>query len=288
MTGFGSGVARVAAGEVLAEARCLNSRHLDLRVRLPRDLTALESRVRGAAGGFFARGQVEIGVRLPRALEHGGGVEIDVAAAQEYARAAGKLAERLGEERALDIPSLLSLPGVARQKEAALDLGELEGGVLEAVESACSAAREMRRREGDALAGDLRGRLDAVAERLGRIESRARALGGVQRERLHKRFETLAPQIELDPARFEQEVALLVERMDVTEETVRLRSHVGQFREVLEGGSPAGRKLEFLLQEIGRELNTVGSKAADAQVAREVVELKADLEKIREQVLNVE
>ncbi|MCE2390039.1 MAG: YicC family protein [Proteobacteria bacterium] len=290
MTGFGRGVAGVGGSEMLAEARCVNSRHLGVRSRLPRELAGLESRVRQLAGRFFARGQVEIGLRLPQAQERGTGVEVDVGAALEYARAAEELAGDLGLEPALDLSVLLSLPGVARtaEAEAGPKPDEWEEAALQAVEAAFRAAEQMRTREGETLTKDLRGMLDGVVERIARIEARAEAVRDAQRERLHKRLAALAPEIEVDPARLEQEVLLQVERMDVSEEIVRLRSHCEQFGEVLEGGSPAGRKLEFLLQEIGRELNTVGSKAADAALAREVVELKAELEKVREQVLNVE
>ena len=288
MTGFGRGVAGVGGSEMLAEARCVNSRHLDVRSRLPRELAGLESRVRQLAGRFFARGQVEIGLRLPQAQERGTGVEVDVGAALEYARAAEEIAGDLGLEPTLDLSVLLSLPGVARTAEAGPKPDEWEEAALQAVKAAFRAAEQMRTREGEALTKDLRGRLDGVVERIARIEARAGAVRDAQRERLHKRLAALAPEIEVDPARLEQEVLLQVERMDVSEEIVRLRSHCEQFGEVLEGGSPAGRELEFLLQEIGRELNTVGSKAADAALAREVVELKAELEKVREQVLNVE
>jgi uncharacterized protein (TIGR00255 family) len=146
----------------------------------------------------------------------------------------------------------------------------------------------MRAREGATLERELRARLGEVAERLGRIEARAEEALAGQRERLAKRLAALAPTLEIDPARLEQEALLYVERMDITEELVRLRSHCQQFLEALDSGGPTGRKLEFLLQELGREANTAGSKAADAAIAREVVELKLDLEKLREQVSNVE
>ena len=287
MTGFGRGVARTAEAEVAAEVRCANSRHLEVRVRLPRELAPLEDRVRRLAAGFFARGSAEVGVRLARAPRRGG-VEVDVEAAGEYARAARELAARLDADPGLDVPALLALPGVARQTEAEPDPGELEAPALEAVEAACAGAREMRRREGEALEADLRDRLEGVARGLERIEARASEVPGARRERLRKRLRALAPEIEVDPARLEQEVLLHVERADTSEESVRLRSHCEQFRESLASEAPVGRKLEFLLQEIGREINTVGSKAPDAEVAREVVEVKAALEKIREQVLNVE
>jgi uncharacterized protein (TIGR00255 family) len=146
----------------------------------------------------------------------------------------------------------------------------------------------MREREGAALERELRARLAAAELRLGEIEARSGEVARGQRERLAKRLAALAPDVEVDERRLEQEVVLWADRMDVTEEVVRLRSHCAQFRETLAAGGGIGRKLEFLLQEMGREANTIGSKSADAPVALRVVELKAELEKLREQVQNVE
>jgi uncharacterized protein (TIGR00255 family) len=288
MTGFGRGEAAVSGGSAAAEVRCVNSRHLDVRVRLPRDLVALEAAVRGRAAAAFARGQVEVAVRLSREVAPGGRVELDRAAASQYARAAAELGAQLGIAGQLDLAALLALPGVARVREDELDVDVLSGGVLLAVERACAEAAQMRAREGAALERELRARLAEVGERLGRLEALARQAAGSQRERLTKRLAALAPELELETGRFEQEVVLQVERMDVTEELVRLRSHCEQFGEALAAAGPIGRKLEFLLQELAREANTAGSKAADAELAREVVELKLELEKLREQVSNVE
>ena len=160
--------------------------------------------------------------------------------------------------------------------------------VEQALRQACVAAAEMRVREGRSLERELRARLESSLERVTQIEARAEEIQRGLRERLEKRLSALEPEIELDPGRLEQEVVLYADRMDVTEETVRWRSHCEQFRETLDSDGPVGRKLEFLLQEMGRETNTIGSKALDAPVSRAVVELKTELEKIREQVLNVE
>jgi uncharacterized protein (TIGR00255 family) len=146
----------------------------------------------------------------------------------------------------------------------------------------------MREREGTALEKDLRARLAALLAHLAEVESRAGEVARAQRERLAKRVAQLAPELEVDAHRLEQEVVFYVDRMDVAEETVRLRSHCDQFAEALGAAGGVGRKLEFLLQEMLREVNTIGSKAADAPIAREVIELKAELERLREQVQNVE
>lgn len=287
MTGFGRGEAPLEGGVLVAEVRSVNSRHLDLRVRLPRELASLEPSLREAAAGYFERGQVEIAVRVPEAAASGE-VEIDLDAANRYARAAEQLRGELGQKDPLPIATLMGLPGVARLREPELLSDATRTAARAAVESASRAAREMRAREGEALGAELDQRLLGLVERVGAVESRAQDVKQSLRERLERRLTALAPDVEVDPGRIEQEVVVYVDRMDVTEETVRLRSHVDQFRETLEASGSIGRKLEFLLQEMGREVNTIGSKASDVPITHDVVELKSELEKLREQVLNIE
>jgi uncharacterized protein (TIGR00255 family) len=288
MTGFGRAEVPLGPGSVSAEVRSVNSRHLDVRVRLPRDLGALELRLRECAARFFRRGQVDVAVRLPRELEASPSVEIDAGVAARYKSAADELARNLGLEGGLPLAALLALPGVTRLREPELDFEALAAAAQRAVESACAEVRAMREREGTALEKDLRARLAALLAHLAEVESRAGEVARAQRERLAKRVAQLAPELEVDAHRLEQEVVFYVDRMDVAEETVRLRSHCDQFAEALGAAGGVGRKLEFLLQEMLREVNTIGSKAADAPIAREVIELKAELERLREQVQNVE
>ena len=285
MTGFGRAD---GADGLAAEVRSVNSRHLEIRPRLPRELAALESEVRGVAARHFERGQVEVAVRLPREGVFAAKLEIDLEAARAYARAAGEIARDLHRAEELPVASLLALPGVARMREPELEAESLAAAVLAVVERACAAAAEMRAREGEALARELRGRLAGIEKLVGEVEARVPVVRGALRERLEKRLAALAPALEADPGRLEQEIVLQVDRMDVTEETVRLRSHCAQFRETLDAPGAVGRKLEFVLQEMGRETNTIGSKSADAELSRAVVALKTEQEKLREQVLNVE
>jgi uncharacterized protein (TIGR00255 family) len=289
MTGFGRADAQLAAGALRAEVRSVNSRHLEVRVRLPRDFGALETRLRECAARFFRRGQIDLVLRLPHALESAAEVEIDAAVAARYKIAADELARHLGLEGGLPLVALLGLPGVARLRERELDPEAFASGILAVVESACAQTVEMREREGAALERELRARIASLLARLREIEARSGEVVRAQRERLAKRLAALAPELALDERRLEQEAVLYADRMDVTEEVVRLRSHCGQFEEMLAGDDGGvGRKLEFLLQEMLREANTIGSKASDAPIAREVIELKAELEKLREQVQNVE
>jgi uncharacterized protein (TIGR00255 family) len=285
MTGFG----RADGPQGLsAEVRSVNSRHLEVRVRLPRELAGLERDVRAVAARFFERGQVEIALRLPQDGELAPRLELDLGAARRYARAASELSQGLHIPSQLSAAELLSLPGVARVREPELEAEALSPALLETIASACAAAVEMRAREGEALVRELLGRLQGIEALVGGIEGRAAAVLAGLRGRLEKRLASLAPELETDPARLEQEVVLYVDRQDITEETVRLRSHLEQFRETLDAPGAVGRKLEFVLQELGRETNTIGSKSGDARLTRTVVELKTELEKLREQALNIE
>ena len=285
MTGFG----RAEGPDGLAaEVRSVNSRHLEVRPRLPRELAALESEVRAVAARHFERGQVEIAVRLPREGAFAARLEIDLEAARSYARAAKELAHDLARPEELEVAALLALPGVSRMREPELETESLAPLVLAAIERACAAAVEMRTREGESLERELRGRLARIEALLEAVEARVELARAGVRERLEKRLAALAPALETDPARLEQEIVLQIDRMDVTEETVRLRSHLDQFRETLDAPGAVGRKLEFVLQEMGRETNTIGSKSADTELSRAVVALKTEQEKLREQILNVE
>ena len=288
MTGFGRGEVHVGKGVVLVEIRCLNSRHLDVRVRLPRELMSLEAEARSRAAPFFRRGQVEVSVRLSRESELAPRVEVDFEAARQYAEAASQLRERLAIDDGISVSALLALPGVARMREPEVDPEETGQAVLKAIESAGREAAAMRAREGESLERELRERLAQVQDHIASIEARGKKTRQRARERLEKRLSSLAPDVEIDPGRLEQELLLYVDRMDITEELVRAGSHCEQLGEMLAADGPHGRKLEFLLQELGRETNTIGSKAADAPITRIVVELKSELEKLREQVLNVE
>jgi uncharacterized protein (TIGR00255 family) len=287
MTGFGRGEAALGSALLTAEVRAVNGRYLELRARGVRELMGSEGWLRDLAGRFFRRGQVEVLLRLGGARRDSD-VEIDLEVARSYLDAARELRDSADAEGVLAVGTLIALPGVARLREPEYDPEEIDRTAREALTAACGAAAEMRSREGQALERHLREQLEALADLLGRIEKRAEEVKRAVLERLRQRIAEVAPELEIAPGRLEQEVVFYVDRMDVTEETVRLRSHVDQFRETLDGDAPSGRKLEFLLQEMGREVNTIGAKAADAPISHWVVDLKAELEKLREQVLNVE
>jgi uncharacterized protein (TIGR00255 family) len=292
MTGFGSARFRVEEWSFELEIRSVNHRHFDARIRLPRLLAALEPDVRARMQSRFARGKVDVTVTAPDGSAPTPRLELDLAAAREYLAAARTLAQSDGVAGELDAATLLALPGVARFVEPALADDLLRERTLAAVDEGLDALVAMRASEGAALARDLHARLESVLVLAGEVEQRSGAVQDAAKERLRKRARQLEAETGLlDEARLHQEIAIAAERMDVTEEIVRLRSHVDQFRELLDAAGPArpvGRQLDFLLQELAREANTIGSKGGDAPIAHWVVELKTELERIREQVQNVE
>jgi uncharacterized protein (TIGR00255 family) len=287
MTGFGAGRAAQGTEELDVEARSVNHKFCEVKVRLPRELSALELEVSRAVKERLARGGVEVALR--RAAGRGAlAPRVDFALAEEYARAFGEIRARLGLQGAVGLPDILSAEGVVSLEERAVDMEAARGAVMVALGQALTALTAMREREGEALARDLAGRIAQMEGLVGRVETLAPQSIEHYRDRLHERIQEVARGFTPDPARLAQEVALFADRMDVSEEITRLRSHLAQTRGLLSGDEPAGRKMEFLVQEMHREANTIGSKSQSAEIASVVVALKAEVERMREQVQNVE
>lgn len=292
MTGFGRSSFRVGVSAFDVEVRSVNHRYLDLRSRLPRAFGSVESEIKERVSKVFARGKVDVNVFAPEGEGPKQSLDIDLEVAQAYARAAAELAGADDVAGPLDVGTLLSLPGVARFAEPALPADELVRALLSGVDEALEAMDRMRAAEGATLETELLARIQSVSDTADEIESRAGSVVEAVRERLRKRAAQLAADTGLnDDARLYQEIVIAADRLDITEELVRLRSHIGQFRDIVasgDTGSPVGRRLDFLMQELGREVNTIGSKGSDAPIAHHVVELKSELERIREQVQNIE
>ena len=290
MTGFGRAQLEVEGASFAVELRTVNHRHVDLSVRLPRALLGLEPELRRVLGARFARGKLDLVVSAPAGAAQAD-VALDRAVAERYVEFARELAAERGASAELRAAELLALPGVARVLEHALDEKVVGPALVAAVERAAAAAEQMRGAEGDALERELRARLAALRGLAEAVAARSDEVAAAVRERLRKRAEQLREDTGVtDESRLLQEIVLAAERMDVTEEVTRLASHADQFEATLAtgGAAPVGRKLEFLLQEMAREANTIASKAADAPIAHRVVDLKTELERMREQVLNVE
>src|SRR5262245_9883077 len=292
MTGFGRSSFQVGELAFDVELRSVNHRYLDARVRLPRLLAGFEGEVRARLQARLGRGKVDLSVTSPAPVGPAPRLEIDLAAAREYLRAARALREGEGVEGEIGVAALLGLPGVSRFVELEVPAESLREGLEREVDSALDAADAMRAREGAALERDLRERLARVEDLSRSIEARAESVQRSVRERLRRRAEQLRQETGiLDEARLHQEIVLAADRLDVVEELVRLRSHAEQFPRVLDDagpGKPVGRRLDFPLQEFSREANTIGSKASDAPVAHAIVELKTEIERLREQVQNLE
>jgi uncharacterized protein (TIGR00255 family) len=287
MTGFGAGRGAHAGEELEIEIRSVNHKFAEVKVRVPRELAALELDAARLVKERLARGGIDVTVRRPGPA---GGLapRVDAALAESYARAFGEIRARLGLPGEVTLADVLQAEGVVRLDERAVDLDAAREALRRALAQALDALVEMRAREGAALARDLAARLDGVEALVGRVAALVPQAVEHHRARLAERVQELARGVAVDPARLAQEVALLADRTDVSEEITRLHSHVAQVRALLAVAEPAGRKLDFLVQEMHREVNTIGSKSQSAEIAAHVVTLKAEVERMREQVQNVE
>jgi uncharacterized protein (TIGR00255 family) len=292
MTGYGRATFTLGDLGFEVEIRTVNHRYLDARVRLPRMLAGREADVKARVQGRLGRGKVDLNVGLAPGSASSPKLEIDLGVAEQYLGAARELGSNHGLAGELDVTSMLGLPGVARFADPELPSEALAEALEEAVDAALEEVEVMRAAEGESLARELSSRLECIESLCVGLQERSGQVQQAVRERLRKRSEQLRQETGmLDEARLHQEIVLAADRLDITEEIVRLRSHVDQFRRILEAGgrgSPVGRRLDFLTQEMGREANTIGSKGSDAPIAHDVVELKTELERIREQVQNVE
>jgi uncharacterized protein (TIGR00255 family) len=287
MTGFGAGHGSAGGEELDVEIRSVNHKFCEVKVRLPRELAALEVDAAKAVRERLARGGVDVTARRGGPLA-AVAPRVDVPLAEAYARAFAELKARLALPGAVTLADVIAADGVIHLDERALDLDAARQALRSALAGALDALVVMRVREGEALARDLAGRLDAVEALVSRAAALVPQTVEHHRARIAERIQELTRGIALDPARLAQEVALFADRTDVTEEVTRLRSHMAQARALLGGAEPAGRKLDFLVQEMHREVNTIGSKSQSAEIAAIVVAAKAEVERMREQVQNVE
>jgi len=287
MTGFGAGRAVQGGEEIDVEVRSVNHKYCEVKVRLPRELAALEVELVRAVKERLARGGVDVSVR--RTAARGAVIpRVDLELAEAYAGAFEALRARLKLAGALGLGELLSAEGVVTLEERPADVEGARAAAAGALAEALDRLGAMRAQEGGALARDLAGRLGQVEQIVARVQRLAPQSVEQYRARLHERIQEVARGFAPDPARLAQEVALFADRIDVAEEITRLQSHVAQMRTLMAGSDPAGRKMEFLVQELHREANTIGSKSQSAEIAGLVVELKAEIERMREQVQNVE
>lgn len=288
MTGYGKAVMETETGSTTVEIRSVNHRYGEVFVKMPRSFLAFENDVRKAVGDRLKRGKIEVFVQREEGVGGRNQPSVNLPLARAYRDAFEQMRAELGLADPVTLPLLLSQRDVLAAREEGADEEVLRGELLQAVRGAVEAMEAMRAREGEALLADLVARRQTLAALIGRVAERAPAVVAEYAQKLRERLAQLLADTALDDARLAQEVALLADRCDVTEELVRFRSHLIQFDETIALAEPVGRKLDFLMQELNREVNTIGSKANDAAMAAIVVELKAELEKIREQVQNIE
>ena len=288
MTGFGRGEASNADVSVVVELKSVNNRFRDIQLRAPREYMALEPRINRQIKGCFARGRIDAFIRRSTRVGRQR-IVADAGLASNYQAVVNQLAEEMVGFVKPEVPFqfILSQPGVLRIEEVEVDVMS-EWPVIEtALQVALDDMTQMRKSEGEALHADLAGMMDDVSLAVGQIEAATVGINERLRERLENRIRRMVGE-RFDAHRITQEVAILADKADVSEEITRLRSHCSQFSDALAKSEPVGRRLDFLLQEMNREVNTIGSKATDLPVHQKVVDLKSTLERMREQSANVE
>ena len=288
MTGFGRHEEIINGRDILVEIRSVNHRYYEFSARLPRAYGYLEEKLKNFLNGKISRGKTEVAVSVYSTAEADICVELNSSAAAGYVSALRKANETLGLEDDLSLSGLMRLPDIFRVTKAPDDEDAVWEDVKAAAEKALSGFISMREAEGEKIAADFSERLDTIEKLVGFIEERSPSVNEAYRERLFAKLTELLGDRNIDESRILTEAAIFADKTAVDEETVRLRSHVSQFREMMKSGVPVGRKLDFLIQEFNREANTIGSKAQDAQITGAVLELKSEIEKLREQIQNVE
>jgi len=284
MTGFARQTTETESGTLTCELRTVNHRYLDIAFRLPEELRPRELELRNRLAATLSRGKVECSVHLRRGAAGHGELQIDEARVAQIADKAAVIARALDNAGTVDPLDVLRWPGVAI--EPAIDAEPLYADTAGLMDRAIAALAEMRASEGERIAAMLETRLDEVLQIAAGVQARMPAVLESVRRKQKERIDKL--DVAADPARLETELALIAQKLDVAEELDRLESHVSEVRTALASDEPVGRRLDFLMQELNREANTLGSKSADAETTRAAVDLKVLVEQMREQVQNIE
>ncbi len=288
MTGFGRAEVTRPIGRIAVEIASVNNRFLELSVRLPRLLSSFEPPIRALLSDKLARGKVTLQVAFELADSLPGRWQINEAAVATYLKQLRRLQKESGLAGELTVADILHLPDIVDSSPAILDNEKLWAAAKSAVMSALKELQTMRKAEGEAMATDMSARLETLKTMLSRIELASKDAVPAYRDRLREKIADLMSAPAPDTLRLEEEVALIADRCDITEEMVRFESHLKQFKSTLKSKDAVGRRLNFLLQELNREANTIGSKSAEYAISSEVIAIKEELEKLRELVQNVE
>ena len=294
MTGYGRAQRLAEGRDVLVEIRAVNHRYYEFSARLPRTAMYLEEKLKTLLNGKIARGKVEVAVTLTRPDGKDAQIAVNRSVAEGYVNALRAMNLEIGSadhawmEDDLTLSSLLRLPDVFTVTKEQDDEAVIWEIVSATAQEALASFLEMRRVEGERLAADLTGKLTGLEQMLGEIEAIEPGVAESYRERLYNKLTELLADTQIDQQRILTEAAIFAEKTAIDEETVRLHSHIAQFRELLGSAEPVGRKLDFLVQEMNREVNTIGSKAQELRITKLVVDMKSEIEKLREQIQNIE
>ena len=289
MTGFGRAESQEGDYTYQAEIRSVNNRFIEINTRLPKAYVDLEQPLKKLIKSHCSRGSISLTISLANSIEGSGewDVKPNLPLATQYVDALNQIRDSLGLQGEIDLKSIVGLRDIIKIEPVALDPAKKDL-ILNITTEALVSLHKMREEEGKNMQQDLSQRIDAIENHAAEIESRHPEVIKEYQEKLNERIKTLNEGVGLDETRLAQEAALLADRSDITEEMTRLKSHLNQFRSFFNAKEPIGRKLEFITQEINREVNTTGSKSSDTEVSNRVIEMKSELEKIREQVQNIE
>ncbi len=288
MTGFGRGEAAAQGWQITAEVSGVNRKQVDISLNLPNGLGELDPPLRKLIASFISRGRVNAKINLTHTETGDNQLVFDESLAGQYVEAVRKISDASGVDATLSAADLFRAPGVFRVQEAALDPNEIRDAVESALRSALEKLAEMQQLEGEHLCKDLNQRLEVIESEIAGVKERSPSVVDNYRKNLFSRLNESGLELDLDDDRILREIGIFAERCDVSEELTRIDSHVGQFRKYFAEKESVGRSLDFLCQELNREINTIGSKANDAEIAQRIVNSKTELEKIREQVQNVQ
>ncbi len=288
MTGYGRAEETVNGCTITVELRSVNNRYLDCNVRIPRIYLFAEDAIKSRVQNTISRGKVDVFVTLDSTGAEKVQVSVNKAAADGYYAALTQLAADYGLSNDISVSLLSRFPEVLLAEKSEEDVEQMAKDICSVLDRALADFDAMRTREGERLKEDILFRAAAIEEKVALVEERSPQTVAEYRAKLEARMNEVLSSTQLDPARILTEAAIFADKVAVDEETVRLRSHIDQLREMLAKGGATGRKLDFLIQEFNREANTIGSKCSDIDISRQVVDIKAEIEKIREQVQNIE
>lgn len=288
MTGFGRERKVIGSREILVEIRSVNHRYYEFTAKSPRAYGYLDEKLKAFMHGAITRGKVEVSVSIYNQEGVNANIEINREIAKGYLNALRDSAEELSLEDDLKLSNVLRLPDVFTVVKVIDDEEEIWQQVSEVAGAALQRFVEMRVTEGEKMYADISSRLDMIEDTVEKIEKLSPASVDAYRQRLYDKIAEVVGDRNIDESRILTEAAIFADKIAVDEETVRLKSHISQFRELLKSGEPVGRKLDFLVQEMNREVNTTGSKASELEITRMVVDMKSEIEKIREQIQNIE